>query len=558
MLQDYSDWTVIEMKIKYEFFILIIILFFSTALRFINLDKIPAGLYVDEASIGFNAYSILKTGKDEYGKPFPIFFRSFATFQSPLYVYLATIPIYLFGLNMFSVRFISALSGVCLVLITYLFVKKSQIKNNTNLALLSALVLGLSPWAIFQSRVAVESNLALTIFILSLYLFLLSFKKIVYFIPASAILALSSYAYPGERVLSFIFLPLIIFCFKKYFLNNKKFVLAGILIFLLICLPQLLLLTSPGFLRRFDTQGFVQDQVFNKFGGDFREIPVAGKYLYIGRKFIAQYVSSYSPRNLFFNPEDQLFRSMPNMSTFYFWMVIPFTLGIKQLWEKRSSSTFLLIILVIIFGSIPAAITNDPFYTLRMLPMLWGISILISFGIFYLIATLQLKFIQYLVAIFLFTTSCLMFYSSYFIIFKNDRSYAFGYPYYKLAQDSEKTKDKKFILSTEIYDAPYILMAFYKSLNPIKMQQQSSNILIKNYYTDITFNKYRTIDNVNVKPLDWGIDPCIDQIIVRDAGTFSNPQSDYHHMTLIKEYKDLTDRTILWAYQTNPKEECKK
>lgn len=35
--------------------------------RFHQLGKTPVGFYVDEASMGYNAFSILKTGKDEYG-----------------------------------------------------------------------------------------------------------------------------------------------------------------------------------------------------------------------------------------------------------------------------------------------------------------------------------------------------------------------------------------------------------------------------------------------------------------------------------------------------------
>lgn len=47
--------------------LLIFIIVLSGVLRLYKLSDIPVGLYADEASIGYNAYSILKTGRDEHG-----------------------------------------------------------------------------------------------------------------------------------------------------------------------------------------------------------------------------------------------------------------------------------------------------------------------------------------------------------------------------------------------------------------------------------------------------------------------------------------------------------
>jgi hypothetical protein len=56
--------------------ILSFVLFVSTALRVYNLGEVPNGLTVDEADMDYNAYSILKTGKDVYGRKLPLFFQS--------------------------------------------------------------------------------------------------------------------------------------------------------------------------------------------------------------------------------------------------------------------------------------------------------------------------------------------------------------------------------------------------------------------------------------------------------------------------------------------------
>jgi len=58
--------------------ILFIIIVAGFLIRFININNYPPLLW-DEASLGYNAYSILKTGRDEYGKFLPLIFKSFGT-----------------------------------------------------------------------------------------------------------------------------------------------------------------------------------------------------------------------------------------------------------------------------------------------------------------------------------------------------------------------------------------------------------------------------------------------------------------------------------------------
>ena len=80
----------------------VIIIVFTIALvlailtRLYKLGEAPAGLYIDEAGQGYNAYSILKTGKDEFGKLYPFVFRSFIDFKTPVYIYLIVPPIYIY------------------------------------------------------------------------------------------------------------------------------------------------------------------------------------------------------------------------------------------------------------------------------------------------------------------------------------------------------------------------------------------------------------------------------------------------------------------------------
>jgi len=63
----------------------LIIVFLAIAVRFIGLTKLPPVLNRDEAAIGWNAYSILKTGKDEHGQFLPLAFKSIGDYKMPLY-----------------------------------------------------------------------------------------------------------------------------------------------------------------------------------------------------------------------------------------------------------------------------------------------------------------------------------------------------------------------------------------------------------------------------------------------------------------------------------------
>jgi len=150
-------------KIKKEFIIVLAVFVLGAFLRFYNLSNNPPGLYVDEASIGYNALSILETGRGEYGKAFPVYFRSFGDYKMPLYIYLSVIPIKLFGLNPFSIRFCSAFFGSLSIILIYFLVKKlfSQKSSFLPLSIVSSVIFAISPWSIFNSRAAFEVETAL-------------------------------------------------------------------------------------------------------------------------------------------------------------------------------------------------------------------------------------------------------------------------------------------------------------------------------------------------------------------------------------------------------------
>jgi 4-amino-4-deoxy-L-arabinose transferase-like glycosyltransferase len=160
---------------KLTLFIFAAILILAAVLRFYKLDKAPPSLSWDEAAVGYNAWTILNWGKDEWGKTMPLVFKSFEDYKHPVHVYLTVPFIAIFGLNEIGVRASSAFFGVVNVAIIYFLARK--IFKSDLAALLSALFLTISPYSLQFSRFNHELNFALFFFMLGIYWILTGIEK---------------------------------------------------------------------------------------------------------------------------------------------------------------------------------------------------------------------------------------------------------------------------------------------------------------------------------------------------------------------------------------------
>ena len=109
---------------RYRLLFLIGIIFFAAVLRLYQLGVTPVSPDWDEVALGYNAYSIIQTGKDEYGAFLPVVLRSYDDYKPALYTYLAIPPIFVFGLTVFATRLPSAIFGILTIFITYLLIRE--------------------------------------------------------------------------------------------------------------------------------------------------------------------------------------------------------------------------------------------------------------------------------------------------------------------------------------------------------------------------------------------------------------------------------------------------
>ena len=161
-------------------YILVIIFVLAAFLRLYKLGAVPPALYWDEASLGYNAYSILKTGFDEHHNFMPLTnFAAYGDYKPPLYIY-ATVPsIAVFGLNEFAVRFPSAFFGFLTVVLVYFLTKKLFLngpflkikKVEIDVPIIATFLLAISPWHLQFSKAAFEANLGLFFSTLGIYLY---------------------------------------------------------------------------------------------------------------------------------------------------------------------------------------------------------------------------------------------------------------------------------------------------------------------------------------------------------------------------------------------------
>jgi 4-amino-4-deoxy-L-arabinose transferase-like glycosyltransferase len=217
-------------------FLLILIIILASGLRLWNLGKVPISPDWDEVALGYNAYSIMQTGRDEYGKFMPIILRSFDDYKPALYAYLAMPSISILGLNVMAVRLPSAIFGILTVFATF-FLAKELFKKNS-IALLTSFLLAISPWHIQFSRVAFEANVGVALNVFGILFFIKAFRKPWFLFLSSVMFGLSLHVYQSEKVFVPFLIAVLVFSFRKeFFLIRKKYLYTSIVIFAIICLP---------------------------------------------------------------------------------------------------------------------------------------------------------------------------------------------------------------------------------------------------------------------------------------------------------------------------------
>ncbi len=449
----------------------------ALVLRFFSVNGVPPAINWDEASLGYNAYSILNTGKDEWSRVMPLTFEAFGDYKLPGYIYTLTPFIAIFGLNEFSVRLPSMLFGGLSVVFLYLIVK--ELSGDKKWALISSLLLAISPWHLFLSRIALEANLALSFFLCGLLLLSKGLNKSILLIPASLLFGFSIFTYNSARIFVPLFLLFFIFLIKDKIKINRTSIISALIFSAFLIAGFYLAVFQDSSARyywvRILDEGAISflDQSRNASGyPPIITNLIYNRITYFIFNFCTNYFKHLSLQFLAISGGSNYQFSLQNYGMMYL-AELPFLLfGFYQLLKLKIGRLFLLWFLL---APIPAALTREAPHALRSIFMLGSIQIitaygLISFGGIFSKNKLKLKIISTVLSISL-IISVVYYLKIYFNNYPVKYSQAWQYGY-KEAVDTIGQNYEKYprIYFTKKYGEPHIFYLFFSKYDPYKFQ----------------------------------------------------------------------------------------
>jgi 4-amino-4-deoxy-L-arabinose transferase-like glycosyltransferase len=507
--------------------VLPLVLLLAFVLRLIWLDSYPVGFTPDEASFGYDAYSILKTGKDQWGASWPLTLESFGDYKSALYSYLAIPSILLFGLTKFAVRFPNVLFGTGAVYMTYLLAGELgklatfEDKKIKLIQYLSALLLAISPWHIMMSRGAFEANLTTFFLPLSVYLFLKGTKEARYLLWSAIFFGINLFTYHSAKLVTpLILLFLVIFFRKELKVISFQKLLPGIL-----TLTFFLGLTFCTFLGGAGTRATdinisngalaiaAKERISaGKMGvPDFTARIFHNKYQVIARKFVSNYLQYFSWQFLFVSgPAETTYGMIPGRGVLY-WFEILFIPGVILILvngDKRRGMVPLILWLVL--APIPAALTTGPGYAAnRAVIILPALEIIMAFGAVYFLDILGPKIMKYLLLGF--SVVAVIFFASfledYFIQSPGKLGSGMLSGNMEVAYWLAKNTASSNVVVSRKLSEPHIFIAFANHWDPISYQTNSQDWSYKKDglgWVDMMPNY--NLGNYLFRNIDWQID----------------------------------------------------
>ncbi len=534
-------------KQKIIIFLILTAIVLSAGLLYLShLKESPPGFYIDEALPGYSAYSILKTGKDEYGYTLPLVFRFYGSYNPPIFTYLCVLAIQLWGLSVVTIRVVSALAGVLCVPVMYLLLKELKITKSIYVILSGTLLFAITPWLVFYSRIGYEVVVAFLLLLLGVFFSVKSIKSPKWLFLSFIFLSLSTYAAYAERFVAPLYILGFIILLRKKL--KLKIILLSLALAALTQLPNIYLLTTPAFFPKSNL--FAQNLA-----------PQAEKIMHIvpfplrlvlsfTREFSSQYMEYFSPRSLFFVPDPDRQRSFPDISVFFSWMFVLFIPGLYKLWKKRKKIKSKIIILLLVISPLPAALTHDPFSTHRALPLLLPFSLIMTLGM----AAIYSKYRKAVIFAFplIIIFSLLLLWRCVFVTLPNERAKYWMSGLENLSQIIKNNPHETFIIDQTRIKPVYANLAFFLHYNPAIFQKEIDPTIKENYYYRTDFDPHLKFANIDPRPVNWEEDPLKSGILVGDEYTISESQAKEHHLTKVFEITDPQGNVIFKGYETNP------
>lgn len=488
----------------------LLIVAFGFLVRAVWIGALPPSLNWDEVSLGYNAYSILKTGADEWGKVFPAIFRAYGDYKLPVYIYLTAISELFFGLSVFAVRLPSLLAGTSLIVFTYQLAGK--VFKDRKVALFSALLVVIEPWSLFFSRAALEANVAIALIVSGVYFLIVGIEKRSCCLPLGVLLlGLSVWTYNSARV----FVPLLLFVFAAIYrsqiasIKKNTFTIVSGVLLILFFVPMFVQLGQSSGMARYANLQLVDAGAVGKII-EMREsspLPSGINRLVFNRatffliQFAGNYAKHFSPGYLFLRGGDNYQFSVPGWGLLYAVNAPFFAVGLVKLARKYlKRKNALLLIAWFLLAPIASSITTGSPHALRaivMLPipmMLSAVGVKASIDRF---SRLKWMFAIYIIAVIISFAD----YANFYVKdYRKNYSWVWQYGYEQaVGVIRNRYHNYEKIVITKKYGEPHEFVLFYFPWEPAAYQEQDKiRYFQSNWYWVDRFDKFYFVN-------DWDI-----------------------------------------------------
>ncbi len=470
----------------------------SFLIRFVFWQKTP--LLWDEAALGYNAYSISQTLRDEYGQFMPLIFKSFGDYKPGLYVYLAVPFVTIFGLNEISVRLPSIILGALSPILLFLLIIEISPKSK-KIAYIAALVCAFNPYNIHFSRGAWETNILTFELILASYFFYkyTNHQQSKYLLFSAIIFGLSLFTYQAGKMIS-LFLIIILFILNFKSLQFKKLLFSFIIPLGIMTLPVAYGLFFNSNANRLQVVSLFSyprspaetETIINETNRFDYQLFHSQPSFFI-RNFLSRYFNHFSPRFLAFEGDWQNPRhSAPYIGVILYpsliFLIIGLVFGFSRSQIAPINLFFLLWLLV---APIPSALTHDSVQSVRAMSLSIPLVYFISLGIFAFLKKYPSKLILTF-TIFVYLIS-FIYYSDLYLnhmVQKSPYDFLYGYKQAISYVINSQSKYNQIIFS-DFYGQPYIFYLFYSHYSPTNYQQKAH---LTEAFLDT--GKVESIDNI--------------------------------------------------------------
>lgn len=548
-------------------YLLIGIVILGAILRMWHLGQTPPSLNWDEVSLGYNAWSILTTGKDEYGQPMPFILRSYDDYKPGLYSYFLIPFIAILGLTDFAVRFPAAISGTLGIIVVYFLVKeifgtkhilisKKEIDIRI-IALISALCFAISPWDIQFSRIAFESQVGMVLNLLVFMFFLKGLRNGWFFVLSFFCAGLSIHMYQSEKV----FIPLILLFLSIVYMKKiwklKRYYFAGVATAMIVGIPFILaILTNSDVLLRAKGVSVFSDQsilvrsseklIVDRNVGYFPGLILDNRRVEFVRQVVSGYLSHFDLNWLFISG-DIARHHAPSMGLLYLWQVPVLLIGIYVLFFMRVKKQIKLILIgYLLIVPIPASVTSGVPHAVRTMNFLGVIDIILGLGITqsitFILQQKRLIKITSLIFISVFVLFNFLYYLNQYFVqqnYYNSKDWLYGYKEaVGYIHGIHKNYKNVIVSNAQPLDQSYMFFLFYTQYPPEKYLKEGGTA------SGGFLEKRNAFQNYIFRPVDWNSESGGDLIVGRPSDIPSSAK-------ILKKVKYLDGESAIVVAEKN-------